>query len=247
VSTPAPQPEDAPDREPTFREAFGAAARGAGLGEVPPGEMPSPTQLLAAVGGGRGLVEAVLPGLAFLVLFTLTHLLALSVLVPVGIAAVFVVLRLLSRTPLTQAFAGIAGVALSAVFALVSGRPEDNFLPGIVINVVSLALMLLSIAVRYPLIGVLVGVLANEGLGWRKDRAKRRVLTLATALWAGLFGSRLLAEVPLYLAGEVEWLAGAKLVMGIPLYALVLWLTWLIVRPIYSSTSRPDPRAHDVS
>ena len=88
---------------------------------------------------------------------------------------------------------------------------------------------------RYPVIGLLVGILANEGLEWRADARKRRVLTIATLLWLGLFATRLIAGVPLYLAGEVELLGVVKLVLGVPFYAAMLWITWLMVRSVYSS------------
>lgn len=219
--------------EPTIREAFASAARNAGIGQVTPGEMPTASSLLAAIGGVRGLAEAILPGLAFLVIYRLTANLALAVGIPVAIAVVFVGIRLASRTPLTQALAGLAGVGVSAVLALMTGRPEDNFLPGIIINVVSLLVLLASVAVRYPLIGLVVGVLSNDGLDWRENAAKRRVLTVATLLWSGLFAVRLLAEVPLYWAGEVEILGTVKLILGVPFYALMLWVTWLLVRTVY--------------
>jgi hypothetical protein len=204
-----------------------------GLGQVKPGEMPTGGSMLAAVGGVRGIVESILPGLGFLVLYTLTHNLVISVLVPVAIALVFVVIRIVTRTPITQAFAGIAGIAISAVLALISGKPEDNFLPGIVINVVSLAALLISMLIRWPLIGIIVGFLTNEGTTWRSNRSHRRVLYIATWLWAGLFALRLAVEVPLYLAHQVEWLAGTKLLLGVPLYAAMLWITWLMVRAVY--------------
>jgi hypothetical protein len=207
--------------------------RRTGFGQVTPGEVPTASSLLSAVGGVRGLAESILPGLGFLILYSLTKDLLLSVLVPVGIALVFVVIRLIQRTPITQAFAGVAGIAISAVLALITGRPEDNFVPGIVINSVSLFVLLLSIVVRWPLIGVIVGFLTNEGSAWRTRPAQRRVLYLATWMWAGLFALRLCVQVPLYLAGEVEWLAGTKLLLGVPLYAALLWVTWLLVRAVY--------------
>ena len=222
-----------------FREAFTDAMRKTGLGQVAPGEVPTGKSLLKAVGGLRGLVESILPGLAFLVLYAITKNLPLSVLVPVALAAVSVVSRLYTHTPITQAFAGIVGIAISAIFALVSGRAEANFIPGIVINSVSLAVLLISILVRWPLIGVIVGFLTNETAQWRSQRAKRRVLYLTTWLWAGLFALRLGVEVPLYFAHEAEWLAGTKLLLGIPLYAGMLWVTWLLVRAVYGSTPRP--------
>jgi hypothetical protein len=227
------------DHEPApgFREAFADAMRKTGLGQVAPGEVPTAGSLLSAVGGVRGLTESILPGLGFLIMYTLTKSLVLSVLAPVALAVIFVVVRLVTRTPLTQAIAGIVGIAISAVLALVSGRAENNFVPGILINVASLVVLLVSIAIQWPLIGVAVGFLTNEGIAWKKDRAKRRVLFLATWLWATLFGLRLAVEVPLYFAKETEWLAGTKLLLGVPLYAGMLWVTWLLVRAVYGRLS----------
>lgn len=212
--------------------------RKSGLGQVAPGEVPTARSLLRAIGGVRGLIESVLPGLAFLVIFSVTKNLLVSVLAPVVLAVVFVIVRIVTRTPLSQAFAGIAGIVISAVLALVTGRAEDNFIPGIIINIVSLAVLLLSIVIRWPLIGVIVGFLTNEGTEWRSSKPKRRVLYLATWLWVALFAVRLVVEVPLYLAQQTVWLAGTKLLLGVPFYAVMLWVTWLLVRAVYG---RPEP------
>lgn len=228
--------DDSSPAPPGFRESFADAMRKTGLGQVEPGEVPTVGSLLKAMGGVRGLAESILPALGFLVIYTLTRSLAWSVLAPVALAVLFVVVRLATRTPLTQAFAGIVGIAISAVLALVTGRPENNFVPGILINVASLSVLLISILVRWPLIGIVVGFLTNEGIEWKKSRAKRRVLTLATGLWAGLFALRLVVEVPLYFARETELLAGAKLLLGVPFYAGMLWVTWLLVRAVYART-----------
>jgi hypothetical protein len=226
---------DDQDQPPSFRESFGAAMRKTGLGQVAPGEIPTAKSLLGAVGGARGLVESILPGLAFLVVFSLSKQnVPLSVLIPLALSLIFVVIRLVSRTPITQAFAGVAGIAISAVLALISGNAADSFIPGILINVASAFVLLVSLLVRWPLIGVIVGFLSNDGTEWRKDRAKVKVLTIATWLWVGLFVLRLLVEVPLYLAQQTEWLAGTKLLLGVPLYAALLWVTWLLVRAVYA-------------
>ncbi|MHB1172971.1 MAG: DUF3159 domain-containing protein [Lacisediminihabitans sp.] len=217
----------------SFRESFGVAMRKTGIGQVAPGEVPTAKSLLTAIGGIRGLVESILPGFGFLVVYSITKDLLLSVLIPVAASAVFVVLRLLSRTPVAQASAGVVGIAVSAVLAIVTGKPQDNFLPGIIINVVSLGVLLLSLLVRWPLIGIVIGFLTNEGTDWRRDKAKNRVLSFTTWLWAGLFALRLVVEYPLYAAGQTEWLAGTKLLLGVPLYAGLLWVTWLLVRAVY--------------
>jgi hypothetical protein len=107
------------------------------------------------------------------------------------------------------------------------------------LNTAYLVVIVISLIARYPLIGLIVGVLAGEGLTWRDDPAKRRVLTIATLLWAGLFAVRLLVEVPLFLAQEAALLAGAKLVLGVPFYAAMLWITWLIIRAVYGRSAAP--------
>jgi hypothetical protein len=49
-------------------------------------------------------------------------------------------------------------------------------------------------------------------------------------MWVGLFALRLLIQVPLYLADQVAVLGLAKLILGTPLYALLIWFTWLLAR-----------------
>jgi hypothetical protein len=227
-----------PDQTPSLSENLAEAARRSGLGKVAPGETPSGSALLAAMGGIRGLVESILPGLGFLVVYTITQNLLLSVLAPLVLALVFVGVRIATRQPFTSAIAGVLGIALSAGLALFTGRAEDNFVFGFVINAVFLVGLIVSLAVRWPLIGVIASLITGEGSVWRKDRAKFRVAVIATLLWCGLFGLRLAVELPLYFAGNVSALAGLKLLLGVPLYAAMLWVTWLLVRTVYA---RPQP------
>jgi hypothetical protein len=59
------------------------------------------------------------------------------------------------------------------------------------------------------------------------------VFTVATLLWVGLFAARLLVQYPLYLVNNLGALGVARLIMGLPLYAAVLWLNWLLVREVF--------------
>jgi hypothetical protein len=228
---------DSPGESP-LGESLAAAAKKSGFGAVTPGETPTSGALLAAMGGVRGLVESILPGLAFLVIYTITKDLVLSVVVPVVIAVAFVVIRLMTRTPWTSAFAGVIGLALSAGLALITGRAEDNFVLGFLINGAFLLALLISVVVRWPLIGVIVSLIRGEGSSWREDRAKFRVALIATILWCGLFALRLGVELPLYFAENAEALAALKLILGVPLYAGMLWVTWLLVRTVYARPER---------
>ncbi|QWT23408.1 DUF3159 domain-containing protein [Subtercola sp. PAMC28395] len=231
---PDPGAAQEPDDHPiTLSDAFAAAARRSGIGQVEPGQAPTAHSLLRAMGGARGLIESILPGLAFLVIYTFTKDLTPSVIAPVAVSLVFILARAVTRSAVMPAVVGLLGVAVSAALALFTGRAEDNFLPGLVINAVSLVVLLGSIAARWPLIGLIVGVLTGDATGWKSDPAKFRVVLIATWCWVGLFGIRLGVELPLYLAGNAEALGSMKLLLGIPLYAGMLWVTWLLVRAAF--------------
>jgi hypothetical protein len=235
MAEPTPTPEQP---EPSFRDALSAAARKSSLGKVPPGETPTAGALLAAMGGVRGLVESILPGLGFLVVFTITKDLLPSVLAPLAVSVVFIVLRLVMRQPVTTAIAGALGVGISAGLALITNDANNNFVPGFFINGGVVLVMVVSLIVRRPFVGLIVSLLLNDD-DWRSNPAKVRVATIATILWTALSALRLAVQLPLYLAEATEALAATKLVMGVPLYAALLWVTWLLVRTAWRTREKP--------
>lgn len=222
------------DKAPSLSEAAATAARKSGFGKVTPGETPTGSALLGAMGGIRGLVESILPGLGFLVVYTVTGNLLWSVLAPLAVAVLFIVIRIAMKQPWTSAIGGLVFLGLSAGLALLTGQAKDNFIFGFVINGVFLTVLLISLAVRWPLIGVIASLITGEGPDWRDDKAKVKVAVIATILWCGLFALRLGVELPLYFADNTQALAALKLVLGVPLYALMLWVTWLLVRTAYA-------------
>lgn len=198
-----------------------------------------------AVGGVRGLVESTLPGLVFVVVYVATRELTPSLVASVAVALAAVVVRLVQRTPLTQALSGVVGIAVGVAWAAWSGRAQDFFAGGLLANVGYLLAMVVSILVRWPAVGVVVGLLRGEDTAWRTDpgRAReRRRFVWATWVMASVFALRLAVQVPLYLAGEdvVGALGTAKLAMGVPLFAVALWITWLLVGSRGARSDRPD-------
>ncbi|ALJ20434.1 DUF3159 domain-containing protein [Microbacterium sp. No. 7] len=224
------------EAEPTASEligqALGQAARRAGLD--PAKETQAGAVVWSAMGGWRGVAEAVLPGLLFVVLYTITEDLVLSLAVSVGSAAVFTVVRLAQRSPLGSALGGLLAAAAAAALALLTGRGEDNFVPGLITNAVYGTAFLVSALIGWSLIGLAAGFLMNEGTAWRQDPGKRRVFFWLAIAWAGLFYVRLAVQLPLYLAGDVTLLGTLKLVMGLPLFAPLVAVTWLAVRSVYA-------------
>ncbi|MEY4310495.1 MAG: hypothetical protein RLZ71_421 [Actinomycetota bacterium] len=188
------------------------------------------SSLLKAVGGWLGIAESFLPGTAFGVAYSISLDVMLSVAVGVSISLAFLVLQITRRRPVTQALAGLVGIGISVYLVHNSGDARDYFITGFITNACYLAALSLSILLRFPIMGVLVGVLRGTGLSWRKDKALMRRYSAATTLWVALFAARLLIQLPLYFADQVGALAIAKTLMGTPLYALTVWFTWLVVR-----------------
>jgi len=187
-----------------------------------------------AVGGYRGLTETVLPSVLFVIVFTVVHETGPAVLTALAAVAACLTVRIVQRIDLTPALGGAVGAVVSAVWAWRSGDAGDYFAIGLWTNAAYLAVLLLSIIVTWPLIGVGVSALRGEDQSWRKDPAqtarKRRYYT-ATRLWVGLFSTRLAVQLPLYLADDkVEALGFARILMGPFLFAVVAWLTWMLCR-----------------
>lgn len=189
--------------------------------------------VLGAVGGWLGIIESILPALVFVSLLAITGQTLVSVISAASVSAIFLIIQIVRRKPLTQAIAGAFGIAISAFLPLRDGgHAADYFLQGFFTNASYLAVLLISVLVRWPIIGVLVGLLIGESKSWRSDKTKMRRFQAATFIWIALFASRLIVQVPLYFANETELLGICRIAMGVPLYALCIWFTWLLVRGV---------------
>lgn len=240
MSTPEADPEREKSTSELLGEALGTAARRAGLD---PAESASTHKVVwSAIGGVRGILESVLPSLAFVIIFTIRpEPLLLSLGVSVGLAAVFTIVRLLQKSPPSAAIGGLVAAVAAAALALWTGRGADNFVPGLITNAVYGSVILVSALIGWSLIGLAVGFLMGEGTTWRHDRRKRRAYFWLGIAWAALFFARLAVQLPLYLAGDVTALGTLKLIMGLPLFAPLIAVTWLVVRALHPrGPSRED-------
>lgn len=187
--------------------------------------------VMHAIGGVRGLVEAVLPSMAYLMSFILTSSLSLSLIIAIGLAVVISVIRVITGGQKIQALSGAAGVLICAFFAHSGGKPIDYYLVGFWTNGAYAVALGLSMAVRWPVLGLVFGMLRGEDTGWRQQPERRRRYQWATGVLAAMFVVRLAVQLPLFFAENVTALGITRLVMGIPLYAFCLWLAWMMTRP----------------
>ena len=191
-----------------------------------------PPSIADAVGGPLGVAESVVPAAAYVLTYTVSGQdTTISLIVAVGLGVLFGVARLIRRQTVQFALAGIAGLALSAYVVSRTGRAADFFLPGLLANAGYALAYLISIIVRWPLLGVIVATLRGGDMSWRKDPRQVRDFSRASWVWVVLFSLRLAVQLPLYLADAVTALGVARIAMGIPLFAVGIWLSWLILRP----------------
>jgi len=198
-----------------------------------------------ALGGWGALLDIGLPWIAFMIVYAASdHDLKLALIVAVACGGAVALLRLVRKQPLRNVVGGFIGVAFSAWVANRSGKAENVYLPGMILSGVYLAIYSLSIVVRWPLFGAIYGLITQTGGAWRRDPDMYRGFNRATLVFAGLFAVRLVIQIPLYLTEQLNALGIAKIGLGLPLYALALWLSYSVLRGSLPDDKWDDAREH---
>ena len=186
--------------------------------------------LSKAIGGWRGLVDSALPSMLFILIFVFQQNLNNALIAALILGGILLLIRLFERKPLTQVISGFVGLSISVLITWRTKDASNFFLTGIITNAVYGFVLLVSLLIRKPLIGYLVGSLVGDTSGWLKHPLLVRAYTIVTWLWVGVFGLRLVVQIPLYLNDSVALLGSVKIFMGWPLYLFSVWLTYQIVQ-----------------
>ncbi len=202
------------------------------------GHQQDKDKILSALGGTRGLLDSGLPSIVFLIAFNVSHSLNNSAIISIALSVILAIARLVKRETLQHAISGVIGVAFCALLARHTGKAADFYLPGLIINLIYGSIYTVANLIGWPVIGVLLGPILGENLAWRNEPARKNAYRKAGWLWVGLFASRLIVQYPLYKTNHLNWLGSARLVMGYPLFVLVGWSTWLILRKV--PTVKPE-------
>ena len=212
-----------------------------------PGDATAEQLMANAIGGWRGVIDSSLPGAVFLIVYVVNgNRLSQAVWAAVAAGGVIAVLRLVRRQSLQQVVSGFVGIAFCAWLASRTGRAEDFYLPGILINIAYAVGLSVSCLVGHPLLGYGVGAATGDVSGWRRVPEQRRAYSLATWFFAAVFATRVVVQVPLYLAGWVGPLGVAKLALGWPLFALAAYLSYrVITRARHEAPIPPEPEASE--
>ncbi|MFJ8577729.1 DUF3159 domain-containing protein [Micromonospora sp. NPDC093277] len=215
------------------------------LGPEDEERLPSLAEQMAdQLGGWRGLVESSIPVVVFVIANVVGELRP-AVIASVAVALLLAGLRLAQRRPVRHAVNGLFGIAIGAAIAWRTGNERDFYLPGILYGIGYGLALLLSAAIRQPLVGWLWSVLVAKGKSeWRDDPRLVRTFTQLTVLWGVVWLAKVGVQAGLYLAHQDTALGVARLALGYPPYALLLLITiWTVRRVTRENAPTPLPGA----
>ena len=128
------------------------------------------------------------------------------------------------------ALLGLLGTLVAGLVVLHTGRAADFFLVQLVSNTASALLWTISIVARWPLLGVIVGLVLGQRTRWRADPALVRAYSRASWVWVGQYALRMLVLWPLWFLDQVVALGIARVLLSWPLVVVCLAVSWLVVR-----------------
>ncbi|MGW8377231.1 DUF3159 domain-containing protein [Streptomyces sp. ODS28] len=229
------------DKPTAGREAAGphdTGRRDAEGGEEEGSAEVTEAALFEAFGGVRGLVETTVPGLVFILIYTLNKdwfpqaaIIALAMSVVMGVA------RLVRRDTVKHAFSGVFGVGFGVVFAMMTGNAKDFYLPGMLYTLGLALAYLITAAAGVPLLGLVLGPVFKENLSWRtRNPGRKKAYTKASYAWGLILLAKSAILFPLYFWGDTAQFGWITVALKIPPFLLAVWLTWIFLakapRPI---------------
>lgn len=196
--------------------------------QVAPGEPESLTTLL---GGRTSAIDASLPPVAFGMAWWLSgHSVMTAGVAAVLVGVILAVWRLARGARPAAVLVSLLAVLVGAVIAVRTGQAVDFFLVRLLSNAASAVAFAVSIAVRWPLLGVVVGTVLRQRTRWRRDPALLRAYGRASWVWVGQYVVRLVVFIPLWAANSVLGLTVAQVVLTWPLVALCIAASWWVLR-----------------
>lgn len=198
---------------------------------------PAPTResLAQILGGRQGALDASIPPVAFVIGWLAT---GQSIVWGAGAAVVVAValgiVRVTRGGKARALVVSLAAVVAAALIALHTGRAQDFFLLQLMSNVASALLWAASIVIRWPLLGVVVGLLLGQKTRWRRDPALLKAYSRASWVWVfGQYTLRVAVYGLLWWSGQVIALGVARTLLSWPLVALTVAVSgWVLYRAL---------------
>lgn len=183
-------------------------------------------ELRTVLAGRQGLLDALLPPLAFLIAnATLGFNWALWI--SLALAVLIALWRLLRKQSLWYALGGVAGVGLAVLLARWLGGSEGYFLPGLISGLGTVILCLVSVAAKRPLVAWTSHLTRRWPLDWYWHPKVRPAYSEVTLAWAVFFSLRTYLQYLLFEQGAGQTLGWVQLLTGWPAILILLVFSYL--------------------
>jgi len=176
--------------------------------------------------GSVSLLDTILPPVLFLVMNSLLGFQA-AIWGALILTAAIAGLRVLRKQSLSYALWGIASVILAIALAWFFGRSEGFFLPDIVNNGITVALALVSLVIRRPMVAWTSWLVRRWPLEWYWLEKVRPAYSEVTVLWILYFAGRLAWQIMLYQEQALKQLALVNVLTGWPALVVLLAISYL--------------------
>ncbi len=186
--------------------------------------------LASLLGGRKGALDASLPPVAFGIgWFAGGSSIGWGAAAAVAVSLVVGAVRIVRGGRAGAVLVSLAAVVVAALIALYTGRAVDFFLPQLLSNVASALAWAVSIVVRWPLLGVVVGFVLGQKTRWRSDSALVRAYSRASWVWVAQYLIRVVVFGALWTADAVVALSVARVVLSWPLVLATLVVSgWVL-------------------
>jgi hypothetical protein len=193
--------------------------------------MAQPESLAELLNGRRAAVDASLPAVGFVAGWlafgeSIWAGAIAAVICAVGLSA----WRLRKGDKPRAVLIGLFVVCVAALIALYTGKAENFFLLQLLSNGASVLAWVISIVIRWPLLGIVVGTVLGQRTKWRRDPALLKAYSRGSWVWVGQYVIRVAVFLPLYQAGYMAALGTARVVLSGPLVAACLAVSWWVIR-----------------
>jgi len=179
-----------------------------------------------AVTGKVGLLDTIIPPIIFLLLNGLAGFTA-AMFGALGLSVLIAISRLRNGQSLVYALAGIGSVGLAIALALLLGRSEGFFLPGIINGGLTVALALVSLLIRKPMVAWASYLARRWPLDWYWHERVRPAYTEVTVAWLLYFALKLWWQASLFQANAVDELTLVNTLTGWPATIALLIVSYL--------------------
>lgn len=179
-------------------------------------------RLSAQLGGLRGSLETALPVAVLGLGSAIVGHGMPAIVAAVAVVVLEALTRLTTGSTLRFVGHGAVGLAVAVFVASLTGRAEDAFLPGLVQTGLWALALGISLLLRRPAGGYLVGAVLGDPTGWLKQPAIVRLGDRLTLVLLAPMIVRVAIQLPLYLAGATGWLGVSRVVLGWPLHVATL-------------------------